>query len=143
MKVSELMSSSVVSVSPSDTVQMAAVRMKEADVGCLPVIEANNLRGMITDRDIVLCGVAGGRHPKEVTVADCETRRVWSVDPEADAEEAARIMKERQIRRLPVVKGGEVVGMLSLADLARRGEMHQLSEEVLSEVSKPAAGARR
>jgi CBS domain-containing protein len=143
MKVREMMSTSVVSVRSSDTLQTAATRMKQADVGSLPVMEGKKLEGIITDRDIVMCGVAGGRHPSEMMVGECESKSVWSVAPEADVEEAARIMREHQIRRLPVVREDEVVGMLALADLARMEESRPLAKDVLSDISRPVAGARR
>jgi CBS domain-containing protein len=144
MKVSEVMSSSVTSVDPSDSLQTAAIKMKDADVGCLPVVERGSLQGVITDRDIVVCGVAAGRDPSATEVADCESRPVHTVDQNADIEEAARMMKEHQIRRVPVVSGSRLVGMVSLADLARRQELQGHSSQVLSHVSRPSpVGARR
>ena len=144
MKVSEVMSSSVTSVNPGDTVQTAAQRMKHGDVGCLPVLERDKLQGVITDRDIVLCSVAAGQDPAETKVADCESRLVYTVEENANVEDAAKMMKEHQIRRLPVVSGNRLVGMLSLADLARKKELQPHSSEVLSHVSKPSmVGARR
>ncbi len=137
MKVSEVMSRPVVSVAAEETLQAAAKKMKDADVGCLPVVRGADLEGMITDRDIVLCGVAAGRDPKKAKVAQCEHETVWWVDPDDEIEKAATIMKEHRVRRIPVVKGSELVGMLSLADMARRRELQQLSEEVLAEVSQP------
>ena len=137
MKVSEIMSKSVISVDSEDTLQMAAQRMREADVGCLPVVHGQDLEGVITDRDIVLCSVAAGSDPKQIRVAQCEHPSAWCVDPDEDIEKAADVMKEHRVRRIPVVKGTEVVGMLSLSDMARRHELQHLSEEVLAEVSRP------
>jgi len=138
-----MMSSSVVSVKSSDTLQKAATRMKQSDIGSLPVMEGKRLEGIITDRDIVLCGVAGGRHPGEVTVGECESKSVWSVGPDADIEEAAGIMREHQVRRLPVVEKDEVVGMIALADLTREEESRSLAGDVLTDVSRPLVGTRR
>jgi CBS domain-containing protein len=143
VKVSEVMSRSIVSTSPREAIQMAAKKMKEADVGCLPVVEGGSLQGVITDRDIVVCAVAEGRDPSRVMVEECETHNVFSVDQDADIEEAARVMRDKQVRRVPVTRGNQLVGMVSLADLARRQELHDISKQVLAHVSQPMVGARR
>lgn len=107
---------------------MVAGKMKEADVSSLPVVEGGILQGIITDRDIVFCAVAEGCDPKKVIVEECEIHNVYSVYLEADIEEAARLMQEKQIRRVPVTKGNQLVGMIALADLARRQELSNLQK---------------
>jgi CBS domain-containing protein len=138
MKVSEIMSKSVVSVEAEETLQAAAQKMKNADIGCLPVVHGEHLEGVLTDRDIVLCSVATGSDPKRTQVAQCEHETVWCVSPDEEIEKAASVMKEHRVRRIPVVKGDRLVGMLSLSDMARRSDLQQLSEEVLAEVSRVA-----
>ena len=134
MKVRECMSKSVVFVSPQDTLQTAAKRMKEADIGYLPIVNNNTIEGVITDRDIVLCGVAQGIDPSKGRVSQCETKSVYSVSPDIDVKEAAKIMERHRVRRLPVVEGERLIGVLSVGDLARSEEAMPLSCEVLHEV---------
>ncbi|GAA4585469.1 hypoxic response protein Hrp1 [Planotetraspora phitsanulokensis] len=98
----------------------AARRMAELDVGALPICgEDNRLKGIITDRDIVVKCIAKGRNPNEVKAGDLfEETRVWWVDADADIDEVLHQMVEHKIRRLPVLENKELVGIISQADLA-------------------------
>lgn len=138
MKVSELMSKGVVSVGPKDSLQAAAQLMKQAGVGSLPVAEEGRLQGIITDRDIVTCSTAEGIDPRQITVSQCETRDVLTVGPQDPVEKVANIMKDHQVRRVPVVEDGRVVGMVAMADLAREEELRAKAEEALTEISRPS-----
>jgi CBS domain-containing protein len=96
----------------------AAGMMRSEDVGSIPVVEGGALVGIITDRDIVLRVVADRRDPMEVPVADVMTSSPITVSPDMRLTEARELMQQHKIRRLAVTKGDELVGMLSLGDVA-------------------------
>ena len=146
MQVSELMSKSVVTLSPADTVSTAAALLSRYGVGCLPVVnDGGRLRGVLTDRDIVLRCVAPGEDPAQLRVRDVMSRRVASVGPENDLTDAARLMAQHKVRRLPVVSGDRVVGMLSLGDMAKQHRLDAVTSAALSSISaniRPASSAK-
>ena len=132
MRVKECMSRRVVSVSPAEPVSVAARLMAANHVGALPVRGVDGrLEGIITDRDIVLRCVAAERSAKAVRVRELMTARVRTVAPDTDAAAAAGIMAREQIRRLPVVEHGRLVGMVALADLTRRPDYMMEAAEAL------------
>ncbi len=135
MEVRALMSRDVVTVSPKEPATVAARMLARYNIGALPVAENGRLQGMITDRDIAVRCVAAGRDPKQTPVGEIMTGRVVSAAPGDDAEEAARCMAREQIRRLPVVERGCVVGMLSLGDLSVNDRMKMEASACLSEIS--------
>jgi CBS domain-containing protein len=115
------MTSNPTTVGPTNTVAEAAQIMKSEDVGSLPIAESGKLAGVITDRDIAIRIVAEGRDP-ETTVGDIASKDVVTIDPEQSIEDAARLMAEHQVRRLPVVEeDGTLVGILAQADIAQIG----------------------
>lgn len=137
MQVKELMCSSVVSVDPADTAQNAAAMLARHNVGSLPVCgEDGGLRGMVTDRDIVLRCVATQEDPAKTPVHKIMTRNCATVSPTADTREAARIMAAKQVRRLPVVEDDKVVGMVSLGDLSQSHSCDMEAGAALSEISE-------
>ena len=117
------MSDRVVAIDAKEPVIAAARLLKRMNLGALPVTERGRLTGMLTDRDIVLRCVAIGGDARTLTVADVMTRGVVTAEPGTKVDEAARRMGRGQVRRLPVVENGKLVGMLSLADMARRCDM--------------------
>lgn len=124
MKVSEIMNSHVVTIDEREPVIAAARLLKRMNLGALPVTgRGGALTGMLTDRDIALRCVAAGADPRELTVGEIMSRGVYTAAPDVSVEEAARRMGRGQVRRLPVVENGRLVGMLSLADMARRCNM--------------------
>lgn len=124
MKISEIMSERVVTIDQREPVIAAARLLKRMNLGALPVTDrSGKLVGMLTDRDIVVRCVAAGGDPREMTVGDIMSRGVVTASPESEVSDAARRMGRGQVRRLPVVEGGKLVGMLSLADMARRCDM--------------------
>lgn len=134
MKVSDIMSGRVVTIGQDEPVIAAARLLKRMNLGALPVTDSSGkLRGMLTDRDIVLRCVASGADARVQRVRDIMTRGVVTADPGADVSEAARAMGGGQVRRLPVVENGKLVGMLSLCDMARRCDMEAAS--ALAEIS--------
>ena|SRR5687768_476440 len=124
---------------PSDaTLMEAAERMKALDVGVLPVCQNDRLVGMITDRDITIRGVAEGCDPKQTAVADAMSRELIYCYEDESVESAAKLMEEKQIRRLPIFdRNDRAVGIVSLGDLAVRNRDDRLSGEVLERVSEP------
>ena len=117
MQVRDLMNPSVVSITPSESASLAARLLSRHNVGSLPVCgEDGGLRGIVTDRDIILRCVAAEEDPLKTQV---KTRNCAVVSPDDDAREATRLMAAKQVRRLPVLEGGKVVGMVSLGDLAQ------------------------
>ncbi|MBW3539898.1 MAG: CBS domain-containing protein [Planctomycetes bacterium] len=142
MHLKELMTKDVESVAPSATLRHAAERMAALDVGFLPVADDAHPVGVLTDRDIAIRAVAAGRNPDETTVRDVMTTAVQMLDEDQDVEEAARLMRDRKIRRV-LVKGadGRLCGVVSLGDLAV-DVGNDLSAEVLQGVSQPAEPQR-
>lgn len=120
MQVKEIMSEAVDLVDPGASVQDAAKRMRDDNVGALPVGENDRLVGMVTDRDIVMRAVADGHDISGKTVRDVMSAHVMCCFEEDSLERASEIMAEHQIRRLPVLSANKrLTGMLALADVAR------------------------
>ena len=120
MKVSDIMTSKLISVKPDQSILEASAMLKKYNIGALPVIsEDRNLRGIVTDRDIVLRCVAADSDPSLTPVKEIMSRNIVSVSPDTPLGEAAEIMSEHRVRRLPVVEDGRVEGMISLGDMAK------------------------
>ncbi len=136
MKVKQIMAGNVVSVGPRESVTHAARLMKRNNLGALPVCaEDGRLRGIVTDRDIVVRCVAGDDDPDETQIREIMSRGVATCSADDEAEEALRSMTMGRVRRLPVTDGGRLVGMVSLADLARSEYYTMEAAEALSEIS--------
>lgn len=118
MKVREIMTESVECASPDTSLDIIAKMMDDNDVGCIPICQGETVIGMITDRDIVIKAVARGKDPTAVKANDIMSIDVISVSPDTDAHEAAAKMSEYQIKRLPIIENGKLVGILALGDLA-------------------------
>lgn len=124
MKVSDIMSERVVTIDEREPVIAAARLLKRMNLGALPVTDrGGKLVGMLTDRDIVLRCVALGGDARTMTAGDVMTRGVVTATPDVKVDDAAKRMGRGQVRRLPVVENGKLVGMLSLADMARKCDM--------------------
>ncbi len=137
MQVSELMNPSVVTIEPTSSAALAARLISRHNIGALPVCASDGrLRGMGTDRDIVLRCIAAEEDPAQTLVRDIMTRECATVAPGDDCREATRIMSAQQVRRLPVVEGGKVVGMISLSDLARSRRFDMEAAQALCEISE-------
>jgi CBS domain-containing protein len=143
MKVSDVMTTEVETVQMNSTLEEAASIMKVENVGAVPVVdEDDDLVGIITDRDIVVRCVADGKNPAETNVEEVLTHELETIEPDVDIEEAARLMADKQIRRLPVCEEGELVGMLSIGDLAVKTPHRDASAEALREISQGVKGER-
>ena len=137
MQVKDLMNPSAVTVEPVASAALAARLISRHNVGALPVCGSDRrLRGMVTDRDIVLRCVAAEEDPAQTPVRDIMTRQCATVAPGDDCREATRLMALHQVRRLPVVEGGKLVGVISLSDLARSGRFDMEAAQALSEISE-------
>ena len=124
MKVSDIMSDRVVTIDEREPVIAAARLLKRMNLGALPVTDrGGKLVGMLTDRDIVLRCVALGGDARTMTAGDVMTRGVVTATPDVKVDDAAKRMGRGQVRRLPVVENGKLVGMLSLAHMARKCDM--------------------
>jgi CBS domain-containing protein len=122
MKVKEIMTADIKRATPDNTLIDIAAMMRDQDVGALPVVQDGELRGIVTDRDIVVRAIADGKEPSTTTVQEVLSENLESVEPDDDVEEAADLMASRQIRRLPVVQGGKLIGMVTLGDIAVKHE---------------------
>jgi CBS domain-containing protein len=117
-QIRELMTQNPVSLPGTASVHEAARAMRDANIGDVIVIEHNQVCGMVTDRDIVVRLVAEARDPATTTLADLCSHAVVTVRPTDSIEDAVRLMRTHAIRRVPVVEGGQAVGLVSLGDLA-------------------------
>lgn len=136
MRVDEIMRGGAVTCSPTDTVAHAALLFQRYNIGALPVVaEDGRLRGVVTDRDIVTRCVAAEEDPATALVRDVMTRSVVTVAPGDDAREAVRLMMRDQVRRLPVRDGARLVGVVSLADIARNENLSMEAAAALAEIS--------
>jgi len=133
--VQDAMTSTPTAITPDTTVQEAARLMKMEDVGSLPIVEDGRLTCVITDRDLAIRGVAEGLGA-DTPVRELASKDVVTIDPQQSLEEAARLMAEHQVRRLPVVEeDGNLVGMLAQADVAQAGH-DTLTGEVVQKISQ-------
>ena len=121
MKVADIMSGHVITANQKDTVSAAARLMKRHNLGALPVCDdAGRLRGMVTDRDIVTRCIAMDTDPEDTMLREIMTRGVLTCKPADDVDKTAAAMGREQVRRIPVTENGRPVGMVALADVARR-----------------------
>lgn len=135
-KVSEIMTEQVVTVSPQDNVYEVAVKMKENDTGFIPVVEGGDkLIGVITDRDLVIRGIAEKR-PGSTAVEEVMTKGIKTASRDMSVDDAAELMAQQQIRRLPVCEGDRLIGIVSIGDMAVRNIFADNAGEALSEISE-------
>ena len=133
--VKDAMTSRPTTVEARTTVQEAARKMQSEDVGSLPIVEGERLIAIVTDRDIAIRVVAEGKGP-ETTVGEIASQDLVTIDPQQSLDEAARLMGEHQLRRLPVCEeDGSLVGILAQADVAQSGH-DTLTGDVVEQISK-------
>ncbi len=143
MRVRDIMTKDVATATLASTLEEVASRMKEEDTGAIPVVDDGELTGIVTDRDIVIRCIAEGKDPSDTTVEEILTEELHTIEADAELEEAARIMSERQIRRLPVVEKGALVGVVSLGDLAVKQGETETAGETLQDISQGAKRSAR
>jgi CBS domain-containing protein len=136
MQVREIMTTRIVSVEPTSTVKDAALLMNRHNIGSVPVVDGTAVRGMLTDRDIVLRCVAENRDAATLKVSDICSQGAVSISPDQNLSDAMNLMSTEQVRRLPVIDNGRLIGMLSVADVAREKSGMELAEAI-SDISMP------
>jgi len=136
MKVHQIMTNRPITIGPDEPVTAAAALLRRCNLGAVPVCDASGrLRGMVTDRDIVVRCLALDYDPSSTRVSEIMSRGVTTVPPDMPVAAAAERMARQQIRRLPVTDGGRLVGMLTLGDLARREELRTECALALGSIS--------
>ena len=139
MKLSEIMTSEVEVISPDMSVKDAALKMKQFDIGFIPVCENDRMVGAITDRDIAVRVVAEGRDINQAKVREVMTKQAFFCFVDQSLEEATKIMQDSQVRRIIVLdRNKKIAGVISLGDLALAGQEEEAAE-TLRETSEPAA----
>ncbi len=142
MKVRDAMTERVITARPDTTLEEIASMMKSQDTGAIPVVDEGELMGIVTDRDIVVRCIADGGDPSDTTAEEIVSEELETIDPESDLDEAIELMSQKQIRRLPVVDNGELVGMLSIGDVAVKQGDQEESGRALKEVSQGVKNSR-
>jgi CBS domain-containing protein len=144
MLVRHVMAESPVTASSTMNAGDAGALMAANDIGALPIVDDGRLVGLVTDRDLVLRVLAERKDPRSVKLGDIATsRRLETVSPDVELADARVLMAERRIRRLPVVKDGKLVGMVSLGDVAIGSASMRGVGEALAQISLSEATAER
>lgn len=135
MKIREIMTAPAVQIQQNETVEVAARTMARYNIGAMPVCGADGrICGVLTDRDMVTRCLAAGRRPEQTRVADVMSGNVVSAGPDMDVAVAAHLMGRKQVRRLPVVENGKLLGMVSLGDMANREDSSLDAADALSDI---------
>ena len=135
MKVREIMSSNVATCAPSAKLSEVAKLMKKHDCGAVPVVSNGKLEGIITDRDIVVRGLAEGKNIADMDAASLMSKSVHSVDQDASVDECMKLMESKQIRRIVVCDGNKIAGIVAQADVALNAPEKETGD-VVKKVSK-------
>ena len=144
MQLKDVMTPGVEVIAPEASMYVVAEKMSHRDVGPLPVCEGERLIGMLTDRDITVRAVAAGRDPLTTPVREVMTPDVVYGFDDQEVQDAARVMEQYQIRRLPVLnRNKQLVGMVALGDLAVHPGTQTVTAEVLEQVSEPGKSGRK
>lgn len=141
MRVKEIMTGGVVTCAPATTLCEAAIRMKEHDVGFLPVVDGEKVIGLVTDRDLVTRALADSKNP-DAPISDVATPRIWTIREAESIEGLSSKMKDKRVRRLVVLDAEDrPVGVVTLGDLAHHGDAGTAAD-VLESISAPAKPMR-
>lgn len=137
MNVAEVMTTNVDSCSPESTCKEVAMKMKELDVGAVPICDNEKLVGIVTDRDLVIKGFVNDL-TSDSTISELVSDNVVKGSKEMSVEDAVRLMSQHQIRRLPIVEDDKLVGIVSLGDLAVNNQWTDEAGQALKNISNPA-----
>jgi CBS domain-containing protein len=137
MNVAEVMTTNIDSCCPESTCKEVAMKMKDLDVGAVPICENEKLVGIVTDRDLVIKGFTND-YSGESTISELATNDVVTGSKEMSVEEAVKVMSQHQIRRLPIVENDKLIGMVSLGDLAVNNQSSNKAGQALKNISNPA-----
>jgi CBS domain-containing protein len=129
------MSQEIACANSNDSIEKAAQLMKQYNVGSIPICSQDKVIGIVTDRDIALRSVANGQYNQ--SVGDIMTQNPVTGTPDMDVHEAAKLMGEKQIRRLPVVENNSLVGIVSLGDISVEPRLQDNAEQALKNISQP------
>ena len=119
MKIKELMVKNIVTVLPNASVHEAVKHMNKNRIGCLLVVDRGKIMGILTERDILERVVEKGKNPKETETSDIMTKHVIFGNPNMELPDATRLMFEKKVKKLPLVDGGQLIGLITLTDIAR------------------------
>lgn len=142
MKVKDVMSKDIACLRSDDSVERAAQLMKQYNCGSIPVCTQDKIIGIVTDRDIALRSVASGQDVTKECVGDIMTKDVVFANPETDIHDAARLMSDRQIRRLPIVENNSLIGIVALGDISLEPACQDSAEDALKNISKSGTNIR-
>jgi CBS domain-containing protein len=143
MELRDIMTRNVEVVNGNASLKEAATKMKELDVGLIPVCDGDRLKGLLTDRDITIRATANGRDPSKTKVNEVMSTDIAYCLEDQAVDEAVILMEARQIRRLPILnQDKQLVGIVSLADIAVHVGDRDLTGETLEEISEPAEPKR-
>jgi CBS-domain-containing membrane protein len=143
MELRDIMTRNVEVISGDASLKEAATKMKDLDVGLIPVCDGDRLQGILTDRDITIRATAAGRDPSKTKVADVMSTDIAYCLEDQEVDEAVILMEARQIRRLPVLDVDKcLVGIISLGDIAVHAGDREMAGETLEEISQPATPKR-
>ena len=134
-QVRDVMTSNPTTCSMEASVADAATVMAQEDVGPIPIMKGDRLVGILTDRDIVVRVVAEGRDPQSTTVGEVASTNLVTVSPDENLDRALQLLAEQQVRRLPVVEGEALVGVIAQADIARQGD-DRTTGQVVEQISE-------
>ena len=137
MKVREIMSKDIASLRTDESIERAAQLMKQYSCGSIPVCTQDKVIGIVTDRDIAVRCVAEGKNVSQQKVSDVMTNDVVFGSPEMEVSDAARLMSDRQIRRLPIVENNNLIGVVSLGDISQEPKYQDNAEHALKGISEP------
>jgi CBS domain-containing protein len=135
-RAADIMSKDVTVIREEETIREAAERLASDDIGVLPICDSNKqIKGMLTDRDIVVHVVARGKDPSNTRASELEQGEIVTLRPDDSVEHAVELMAQYQVRRLPVVEDGQILGMVSQADVAKAVSPEQAGR-MLTQISK-------
>lgn len=138
VKVKDIMTTNIATLSSDDSIEKAAQMMKQYDVGSIPVCNNREIVGIVTDRDITLRSVAAGQDSKQQKVREVMTLNPAVGNPEMNVHDVTRIMSEQQIRRLPIVEDNNIVGIVALGDISLEPILKDNAEDALKRISEPS-----
>ncbi len=137
MKVQDLMSKRLFALPETATAEAAARLMAKENIGLLPVLQKGRLTGVVTDRDLATRCLGAGLNPAKTPLKKIMTKKIYAAHPEETIMEASRTMARHQVRRLPVCREEQVIGVLSVSDLARRADTGFEAAMAIAEISLP------
>lgn len=138
MNVGDMMSTDLVTCSPNESLAQVARKLQQEDIGSCPVVDQDKLVGIVTDRDIAVRAVAKGLDSNDTKVSDIMSTDLVFGNQTMTLEDAARMMADNQVRRLPIVEETRLVGIVALADLAIDLEEDELLAETVERISEPS-----